>query len=121
MPEAPGEQSTRPDELGLDTGDEDGLPGPGIPQPDVIRPGAPGTSPEVPDSGSAQERTGPEVSVPDAPSSDSDSDSDSDAHEDADKQQDSGKQQDGKGARATTPPPTSPTPVSPTPPTAPTS
>ncbi len=91
VPEAPGEQSTRPDELGLDTGDEDGLPGPGIPQPDVIRPGAPGTSPDVPDSGSAQERTGPEVSVPDAPSSDSDSDSD--AHEDAD------KQQDGKGGK----------------------
>ncbi|MBO8195885.1 hypothetical protein ITI46_30185 [Streptomyces oryzae] len=44
VPERPAEQPTRTDDLG-DAEDDDGLPGPGISQPDDIRPGAPDTRP----------------------------------------------------------------------------
>ncbi|MGP3987619.1 hypothetical protein [Streptomyces sp. 3N207] len=67
VPESPAEeQPTRTDDLG-DAEDDDGLPGPGISQPNDIRPGAPDTRPGG---------TAPHTPAPDKPAAPSQDDSD---------------------------------------------
>ncbi|MGP3975339.1 BTAD domain-containing putative transcriptional regulator [Streptomyces sp. 8N114] len=88
VPESPAEeQPTRTDDLG-DAEDDDGLPGPGISQPNDIRPGAPDTRPGG---------TAPHTPAPDKPAAPSQDNSDGGKGEDTPSELDHADVPDGDG------------------------